>query len=355
MITDEESAAAILHVLTVVLDQDVDSHLTSALERYGIEEMDDLITMRPRDINQLKSSQRTAAQEDLVHDAPAPTLIQGILMNKVRSFIAFVGYRASNKNNSIPIGDDWIDITREEFNDFAMDPTLLYQFGYADYDYDDYDNEYASNTQTPIQQNRAFVKPQTKGSDKVVSYTPTTLKQTVVIAAPSIDCQGFSAIGNDDEFVNTTQILQSNTNDDPDVDAKKVSENEGNAGGYHERLATNLVEDSLEDNEVKIIFISQTETPAFFDKTAGPLSGSQVASDAVFGTTDTDNIGAVFGTTDTENIGAVWKDPARDALHHFFANCLVDNKPMRETTNPIIGLLCFVENARPPGSTSMSS
>jgi hypothetical protein len=58
-----------------------------------------------------------------------------------------------------------------------------------------------------------------------------------------------------------------------------------------------------------------------------------------------------FGGTNTEDSDATWKYPDGADLHHFFANCLVENKSLLDPLKPITGLSGFADNARPPGPT----
>ena len=105
--TRSERAATLNHVITVVIDEDVDGPLVKSLTMNRIADVPTLMSLSFEDINVLSY----AADDGVI--TPIPVGNRGA----IRCFCAYFRYRIAIGD---PIGDDWTTITMEEFDNFRI-------------------------------------------------------------------------------------------------------------------------------------------------------------------------------------------------------------------------------------------
>jgi hypothetical protein len=109
--TREQGRAALTYVIVTVMNQPEDGPIAKSLTAAQIDNVEDLGTLLEADIENLFFIALVGA--DRTHMGPGQ---RGI---SVRAFIAFIRHRA---NEDTPIGDNWNEITREEFSTYQVGP-----------------------------------------------------------------------------------------------------------------------------------------------------------------------------------------------------------------------------------------
>jgi hypothetical protein len=110
MVTKYSSKAAFDHVLDVILKRDDSTPLKRALLQQGYNDLlsDDVIN-------------------SITHDDPKGKVDVPILKFEKALISAFPDFIIHRNNINNPVGSDWKSITKEEFDDFRIDPTYLAQ------------------------------------------------------------------------------------------------------------------------------------------------------------------------------------------------------------------------------------
>jgi hypothetical protein len=106
LFTREQGWAALTYVIITVMNQPEDGPMAKSLAAAQIDNVEDLGTLLEADIENLSFIPLVDAD---------PTLMGPGQRGILRAFIAFIRHRANEDN---PIGDNWNDITREEFNTY---------------------------------------------------------------------------------------------------------------------------------------------------------------------------------------------------------------------------------------------
>jgi hypothetical protein len=110
--TREQGRAALTYVLVTVMNQPEDGPMAKSLTAAQIDNVEDLGTLLEADIENLSFIALVGADP-----TPMGPGQRGIL----RAFNAFIRYRANEDN---PIGDNWNEITREEFSMYRVGPSF---------------------------------------------------------------------------------------------------------------------------------------------------------------------------------------------------------------------------------------
>jgi hypothetical protein len=115
MATKYSSKAAFDHVLDVILERDDSTPLKRALLQQGYNDIHALAILSDDVIN------------SLTHDDPKGKVDVPILNFEKALISAFLDFIIHRNNINNPVGSDWKSITKEEFDDFRIDPTYLAQ------------------------------------------------------------------------------------------------------------------------------------------------------------------------------------------------------------------------------------
>jgi hypothetical protein len=110
--TREQGRAALTYIIVTVMNQPEDGPMAKSLTAAQIDNVEDLGTLLEADIENLSFIALVGAE---------PTPMGPGQRGNLRAFIAFIRYR-SNEDN--PIGDNWNEITREEFSTYQVGPSF---------------------------------------------------------------------------------------------------------------------------------------------------------------------------------------------------------------------------------------
>jgi hypothetical protein len=110
--TREQGRATLTYVIVTVMNQPEDGPMAKSLTAAQIDNVEDLGTLLEVDIENLSFIALVGVDPN-----PMGPGQRGIL----RAFIAFIRHRANEDN---PIGDNWNEITREEFSMYRVGPSF---------------------------------------------------------------------------------------------------------------------------------------------------------------------------------------------------------------------------------------
>jgi hypothetical protein len=108
-LTRAQDAAALKYIVETVLNQSVDEPIMKSLTNDGFDYVSDLSSLRDVDILNMKYSA----------DDGTLLALSFALRGRLTAFCALMRYRGIQ---SLPIGDNWTSITREEFEKFRISP-----------------------------------------------------------------------------------------------------------------------------------------------------------------------------------------------------------------------------------------
>ena len=168
-----QAVSALEHVVRVVFNQSADSPVSKTLIYVGFETIHDLLGLDHADIDDLNYVDENGTERML-------SLGHRVLL---RAFSAFVIYR---ELNNAPIGENWLGITRDDFDEFhASTAYLALHDFFTPTDARTHDTRTRRERDTQKTRDKSLVRPTTRVTDGESHLSSSSTTSSLSAAVPS--------------------------------------------------------------------------------------------------------------------------------------------------------------------------